>query len=101
MSDNREYIAPLVLGNRWVYWLEQLQPDGSLRGYPFEFPCGVKAWRTDQTYLAGEQMTGMVTERVEGAWKTFRSAIVRVSTPTRSQYDAWMTARGELISARQ
>jgi len=45
-------------------------------------------------------MTGMVTERVEGAWKTFRSAVVAVSPPTRAQYDAWMAAN-ELVSARK
>lgn len=99
--DNREYIAPLVVGNRWAYWVEQLQPDGSTRGFPLEFPCGVRAWRTDQTYIGDEQMTGMVSD-VEGRTaSTFRSSIVRVSTPTRDQYDAWMAARGELVSARQ
>jgi len=99
-GDNRQYIAPLVVGDRWVYWIEQLQPDGSLRGAPTSFRCGVRAWRTDQTYIGDEQMTGMVTERVEGAWNTFRSAVVAVSTPTRAQYDAWMAAN-ELVSARK
>lgn len=97
----RQYIAPLVVGNRWVYWAEQLQPDGSRRGFPMEYPQGVRAWRTDQVYVAGEQMTGMVTERVEGAWKTFRSAIVSVGTPTREQYDGWQATRGQLVSARK
>jgi len=97
MQDNREYIPPLVVGNRWAYWVEQLQPDGSRRGFPLDFPCGVRAWRTDQTFIGGEQMTGMVTEH-EGR-TPFRSAIVHVTTPTREQYDAWMTARGELVSA--
>jgi len=89
------------VGNRWAYWVEQLQPDGSTRGFPLDFPCGVRAWHTDQTYIGGEQMTGMVAE-VEGRkWGTFRSAIVRVTTPTRAQYDAWMRARGEFIPVRQ
>lgn len=83
----KQYIDPLVVGNRWVYWMEQQQSDGSRRGFPMEYPQGVRAWRTDQVYVAGEQMTGMVTERVEGAWKTFRSAVVSVSTPTQAQYD--------------
>ena len=97
MNDNREYIAPLVVGHRWAYWIEQLQPNGSVRGFPLDFRCGVRAWRTDQTFIGGEQMTGMVTEQ-EGR-TPFRSAIVRVTTPTREQYDAWQFARGELVSA--
>ena len=97
----QQYIAPLVVGNRWVYWFEQLQPDGSRRGFPMSYPQGVRAWRTDQAYVAGEQMTGMVTERIEGAWQTFRSAVVSVSTPTQAQYDNWQAARGQLIVARK
>ena len=96
MNDNRQYIEPLVVDNRWAYWLEQLQADGSTRGFPVEFRRGARAWRTDQTYIGGEQMTGLVTE-LDGT--TFRSAIVRVTTPTRAQYDAWMAARGGLVSA--
>jgi len=99
MKDYREYIPPLEVGDRWVYWVEQLQPDGAVRGYPIACAWGVKAWRTDESYLGGEQMTGMVTELVGRTRTTFRSAIVRVGTPTRAQYDAWLAARGELVSA--
>ena len=100
MNDNREYIAPLVVGNRWAYWLEQLQADGSIRGFPLDFPCGVRAWRTDQTFIGGEQLTGMVTEHEGRTRTTFRSAIIRVTTPTCAQYDAWLAAH-ELVSARK
>jgi hypothetical protein len=95
----RQDIAPLVIGERWVYWIEQLQPDGSRRGFPLDFRKGVRAWRTDQSYIGDEQMTGMVTER--RTRPAFRSAIVSVTTPTREQYDAWQAAHGQLVSARQ
>ena len=62
--DSRQYIAPLVVGNRWAYWIEQLQPDGSARGFPLEFRNGVRAWRTDQIYIGDEQMTGTIVEVV-------------------------------------
>jgi hypothetical protein len=96
--DSRQYIAPLVVGNRWAYWIEQLQPDGSARGFPLEFRNGVRAWRTDQIYIGDEQMTGTIVEVVKRTRTTIRSAIVSVTTPTREQYDAWRTAH-ELVSA--
>jgi hypothetical protein len=99
-QDNRQYIAPLVVGNRWAYWVEQLQPDGSRRGFPLDFPTGVRAWRTDETYIGDEQMTGTIVEVVKRTRPTFRSAIVSVTTPTREQYDNWLAAH-ELVSARK
>jgi hypothetical protein len=95
----RQDIAPLVIGERWVYWIEQLQPDGSRRGFPLDFRKGVRAWRTGEIYIGDEQMTGMVAER--RTRPAFRSAIVSVTTPTREQYDTWQAAHGQLVSAKK